>query len=294
LRAVESFQQAIAIDPDYALAYAGLADCYVSLGNFSDPEHEMFPKAKAAAAKALTLDETLAEAHASLAVVAHLYDWDFASSEKEFKRALELDPNNALAHHWLGNYLLSMGRIDEALAAGRRAIELDPTSLRINSLQGWRMFYAHRPKQAIEQLSKTLEMDPNYFNAHVILANTYGLNGMYEECITECLQLESRGGTSPEKINALKQAHTAGGWKGFWRKKLEQMLEESDRKPGFQKDLAIFYAGLGEKDRALACLYKAYEEHDPWLVWIKVAPFYDNLRSEPRFTELVRKVGLPL
>jgi DNA-binding winged helix-turn-helix (wHTH) protein/tetratricopeptide (TPR) repeat protein len=258
LRAVESFQQAIAIDPDYALAYAGLAGCYVSLGNFSDPEHEMFPKAKAAAAKALALDETLAEAHASLAVVAHLYDWDFASSEKEFKRALELDPNNALAHHWLGNYLLSMGRIDEALDEGRRSIELDPTSLRINSIQGWRMFYAHRPKQAIEQLRKTLEMDPNYINAHVILANAYELNGMYEDCIAEHLQLESRGGTSPEKINALKQAYAATGWKGFLRWKLEQMLEASDRKPGFQKDLAIFYARLGEKDRALACLYKAY------------------------------------
>jgi tetratricopeptide (TPR) repeat protein len=200
LRALERYQQANAIDPNYALAYAGLADCYVILGIFSDPEHEMFPKAKAAAAKALALDETLAEAHASLAVVAHLYDWDFASSENEFRRALELDPNNALAHHWHGNYLLSMGRIDEALAEGRRSIELDPTSLRINSI----------------------------------------------------------------------------------------------RKPGFQKDLAIVYARLGEKDRALACLYKAYEEHDPWLVWIKVAPFYDNIRSDPRFTELVRKVGLPL
>jgi DNA-binding winged helix-turn-helix (wHTH) protein/tetratricopeptide (TPR) repeat protein len=293
-KAVESFQQAIALDPNYALAYAGLADCYVILGNFWDPEREMFPKAKAAAAKALALDESLAEAHTSLAVVAHMYDWDFASSEKEFNRALELDPNNALAHHWLGNYLLSMGRIDEALAEGRRSIELDPTSLRINSIQGWRMFYAHRPKQAIEQLRKTLEMDPNYINAHVILANAYELNGMYEDCIAEHLQLESRGGTSPEKINALKQAYAATGWKGFLRWKLEQTLEASDQKPGFQKDLAIFYAGLGEKDRALACLYKAYEEHDPWLVWIKVAPFYDNLRSEPRFTELVRKVGLPL
>ena len=294
LRAVESFQQAIALDQNYALAYAGLADCYVNLGNFSDTEHEMFPKAKAAAAKALTLDETLAEAHASLAVVAHLYDWDFASSENEFRRALELDPNNALAHHWHGNYLLSIGRIDDALAEGRRSIELDPTSLRINSIQGWRMFYAHQPKQAIEQLRKTLEMDPNYFHAHVILANAYYLNGMYEDCIAEQLQLESRGGTSPEKINALKQAYAATGWKGFWRWKLEQTLEASDRKPGFQKDLAIFYAHLGEKDRALACLYKAYEEHDPWLVWIKVAPFYDTLRSDPRFTELVRKVGLPL
>jgi len=137
-------------------------------------------------------------------------------------------------------------------------------------------------------------MDPNYINAHVILANAYELNGMYEECFTELLQLESRGGTSPEKINALKQAYAATGWKGFWRWKLEQMLETSDRKPGFQKDLAIFYAGLGEKDRALACLNKAYEEHDTWLVWIKVAPFYDTLRSDPRFTELVRKVGLPL
>src|SRR5262245_1273564 len=184
LRAVESFQQAIALEPSYASAYAGLADCYVILGSFSDPEREMFPKSKAAAAKALALDESLSEAHTSLAVVAHLYDWDWAGSEKEFKRALDLDPNNALAHHWLGNYLLSMGRIDEALAEGRRSIELDPTSLRINSIQGWRMFYAHRPKQAIEQLRKTLEMDPNYINAHVILANAYELSGMYEECFT--------------------------------------------------------------------------------------------------------------
>ena len=156
------------------------------------------------------------------------------------------------------------------------------------------MFYARQTKQAIEQLRKTLEMDPNYNSAHGMLANTYELNGMYEECITEHLQIESRGGTGQEKINALKQAYTARGWKGFWRKKLEQMLEGSDRKPGFQKDLAIVYARLGEKDRALACLNKAYEEHEAWLVWIKVAPFYDTLRSDPRFTELVRKVGLPL
>jgi DNA-binding winged helix-turn-helix (wHTH) protein/tetratricopeptide (TPR) repeat protein len=327
-KAVESFQQAIALDPNYALAYAGLADCYMIIGNFWGPEREMFPKAKAAAAKALALDESLSEAHTSLAVVAHLYDWDWAGSEKEFKRALELDPNNAFAHHSLGNYLLSMGRIDEALAAGRRAIELDPTSLRINSIQGWRMFYARRTKQAIEQLRKTLEMDPNYNYAHSILANTYELDGMYEECANEHIQNERLGGTSPEKINALKQAYTATGWKGFWRKKLVQMLEKSDRQPGFQmnlafvyerlgekdralaclnkayeesdwqpgfqKDLAIVYARLGEKDRALACLNKAYEEHDTWLIWIKVAPFYDTLRSDPRFTELVRKVGLPL
>jgi DNA-binding winged helix-turn-helix (wHTH) protein/tetratricopeptide (TPR) repeat protein len=293
-KAVEKFQQAIALDPNYALAYAGLADCYVILGSFSDPGHEMFPKAKAAAAKALALDESLSEAHTSLAVVALMYDWDWAGSEKEFKRALELDPNNALAHHWRGQCLLAMGRIDEALAAGQRSIELNPTNLRINSLQAWRMFYARQPKQAIEQLRKTLEMDPNYFHAHIILANTYELNGMYEECIAEHLQIESRGGSGQEKINDLKQAYTAAGWKGFWRKKLEQMLEGSGRKPGFQKDLGIVYARLGEKDRALACLYKAYEEHDTWLVWIKVAPFYDNLRSDPRFTELVRKVGLPL
>ena len=137
-------------------------------------------------------------------------------------------------------------------------------------------------------------MQTGHFHAHNIPANTYELNGMYEECITEHLQNESRGGTNPEKIKALKQAYTATGWKGFWRKKLEQMLEESDRKPGFQKNLAIVYARLGEKDRALACLNKAYEEHDTSLVWIKVAPFYDTLRSDPRFTELVRKVGLPL
>jgi eukaryotic-like serine/threonine-protein kinase len=294
-RAIEYFQQAIDRDPNYALAFAGLADSYmllvVAIPRSSFPPKEGFPKAKEAAMRALQIDDKLAEAHTSLAHIKLVYEWDWAGAEREFKRAIELDPNYATAHHWYGFDLAAVGRFDEAIIEIRKAQEIDPLSLIINANAGWIFYYARQYDQAIEQESKALEIDPNFAIAHGRLAQAYEQKGMNKEAVEEYLKAETLLGENQEEIAALRQAFTVAGMKGFWQKELGLALERSKRQLVPKTIVAGYYAHLGEREQAIQWLEKAYEERNV-PISLKVDPRWDGLRSDPRFADLIRRVGL--
>ncbi|MGH7595064.1 MAG: protein kinase domain-containing protein [bacterium] len=292
-KASEYFHQAIEKDPAYALAYAGLADAYALLGVFEYlPSKDAYPKAKAAAEKALDIDDMLAEAHTSLAMVRSIYDWDWSTAEREFKRAIELNPNYATAHDWYAVfYLTAMERLDEAITEIKRAQELDPLSLIINSMVGWIFYLARQYDQAIEQYRKTLEMDPHFVFAHNALGSAYQQKGMYEEAIAAFLRAKTVSGDSLQAV-ALGEAYELSGWRGYCRKALDLANEKSKQSYISPYIIARRYADLGEKDQAFEWLQKAYEERISVLLWLKLEPGFDSLRSDPRFTALLKKVGL--
>ena len=294
-KAIEYFQQAIDRDPNYALAFAGLADSYVLLSvaipRSSFPPKEAFPKAKAAAMRALQIDDKLAEAHTSLAHIKFVYEWDWAAAEREFKRSIELDPNYATAHHWYGFDLAAVGRFDEAIIEIRKAQEIDPLSLIINASAGWIFYHARQYDQAIEQERKTLEIDPNFVLAHGRLAQAYEQKGMNKEAVEEYLKAETLFGENQEEIAAFRQAYTVSGMRGFWQKQLDLAIERSKRQHVSSIIIAGYYARLGEREQAIQWLEKAYEERDA-MIWLKVDPRWDGLRSDPRFADLIRRVGL--
>jgi TolB-like protein/DNA-binding winged helix-turn-helix (wHTH) protein/Tfp pilus assembly protein PilF len=293
-KSIEYFNQAIDKDPRFALAYAGLADCYVVPANRLPPREAM-PKAKAAAIRALELDETLAEAHASLGRVLAAYDWDWTSAEKQYKRALELNPRYAVAHQWYGGYLAVMGRSDEAIAERKRAVELEPLSSIINFELGLAFYYARDYDQAIEQFQKTLELDQNFPSAHNFLPAAYEQKGMYNEAIAEfkkAFPLTARSEWTFSKAG-LGHVYAVTGKKSEARTMLDELKQASEQEYVPANSIALIYAGLGEKDQAFAWLDKAYEQHTFQMQWIKIEPRWDNLRSDPRFQALIRRVGLP-
>ncbi len=296
-KGLDYFRQAIEKDPSYALAYAGIADSYTvgsALGLYLGlPSREAYPRGKAAATRALEIDDTLAEAHTSLATIKMEYDWDWKGAEKEFQRALELNPSYATAHQWYAEYLATVGRHDESKAEMKRALELDPLSLIINTGLGWSFFYARQYDQAIKQCRKTLEMEPDFMNAHLCLAQAYLLEGRGEEATLELQKLATLGGATSEKVSGIRKSYRAEGLKGLWKWQLENRREESRHKYVSPALFAEAYAQLGEKDLAYRWLEKAYEERDDALSVLKTWPFWDPLRSDPRFQDLVRRVGLP-
>jgi serine/threonine-protein kinase len=291
-KAIEEFEQAKARDPGYALAYAGLADCYALLGDYGFlPPHDAYPKAKAAAEKALELDDTLAEAHTSLAFAKVQYDWDWPGAEREFQKALALNPNYATAHQWYSEYLSAMGRHDEALREIRRAQELDPLSLIIHAVVGRALYFARRYDEAAEQCRQTVEMDRNFGVAHLFLGRIYLASEKYDEAVTE-LQEARRlaGGTAvtAEVVYALAVARR--------RPQAEQLRAELDKmKDGYVTAgrLAMISVAFGDKDQAFKWLDKAYDERSDTLLFLKVEPRFDGLRSDPRFAALLKRVGLP-
>jgi tetratricopeptide (TPR) repeat protein len=292
-KAIEYFQRAMDRDPNYALAYAGLADCYAPLVYFGylRPK-QAWPRAKAAAMKALEIEDTLAEAHTALAAVIQYYDWDRLNAEKSYKRAIELNPNYSTAHHWYAQYLIHLGRIEEGLAESKRAQELDPLSLIINSAWAERLNYARQYDRAIEQLQKTLELDPNFAHAHWQLGRAYEQKGMYEEAIAELQKAITLSGSSPVMVAALGHAYAVSGKSGKALKILDELKASSQRSYIPPSSLAAIDTGLGQKDQAFAWLQKAYEERDMWLGFLKVDPDFDSLRSDPRFEDLLRRIGL--
>jgi serine/threonine protein kinase/tetratricopeptide (TPR) repeat protein len=297
-KSLEYFQQAIEKDPNFALAYSGLADAYNLLGAQDAvaggiPPTEVLPKAKAAALKALEIDNTLAEAHVSLAHVKYYYDRDWPAAEREFKRAIELNPNYPVAYHWYAVYLMSAGRLDEALAQSRRAQELDPLSLPINMTLGWVLLIARQYDQSVEQLRKTLEMDPNFIQTHHRLGLVYEQEGKYDEAIAEFRQVLNLSAGKPLGIATLAHAYALAGKRGEAQKELAELLEMSKQRYVSPASIAIIYAALGNKDQAFAWLEKAVEGRDQTLVRLKVDPRFDSLRSDPRFADLVRRVGFP-
>jgi TolB-like protein/Tfp pilus assembly protein PilF len=289
-KGITHFQQAIELAPRYALAYTGLVDCYNYLAKPAE--------ARKAATRALELDQTLGEAHASLAFHRFLYDWDFAGAERGFKQALELNPNYAEAHHWYAIYLANVGRHDEAVPLGERAVELDPLSLLMNMTPALIFYLARQYDRSVEVLQKIIEMEPNFPAAHSVLGNAYAQAEMYEPAMAEyqkVLEL-SQGVTVVETAMKVVIAHLCARWGK--RSKALKMLDEVTKASAAGTcvspySIAGIYAALGQSEPAFEWLDKACEQHDLQLVSLKVDPTLDGVRSDPRFADLVRRVGLP-
>lgn len=291
-KAMTLFKEAIELDPTYALAYTGLSDCYRWLAKVVSSPRDAMPKAKSAALKALEIDDSLAEAHASLATILSRYDWDWSGAENEFKRSLALNPNYASAHHWYGVHLRAMGDSEGGLAELVRAQELDPLSPMINADLGYFLYLIGRFDQAIEQLQSTIEMEPSFMMAHFNLGHIYKYEGMYEEAISEFLiGMELKGEAS--EAAEYKVAFELCGWKGYWQKDIElaQLLSKETYIPPI--NLAAPYIEMGEKEQAFEWLEKAYRDRSSVMIFLKSHPIFDSLRSDARFLDLIRRVGLP-
>jgi TolB-like protein/DNA-binding winged helix-turn-helix (wHTH) protein/Tfp pilus assembly protein PilF len=296
-QALGYFQKAIAADPGYAPAYSGLADSYSSLGASSIigglPPRQAMPEAKAAALKALQIDGTLAEAHASLAMVHLLYDWDLAACEKEFRRALELDPNYNAAHHWYSHCLLPLGRKEESLAESKRALELEPLNLVVDIHLGWHYLYARQYDQAIEQFQRTLELDPAFPQTQRYAAWAYLQKGMHLEAIAALRAARKSLGRNPQIEGELGYALAVAGRRDEALATLEGLSHLSATRYVSPYSVALIHAGLGDRDQALAWLDKAYAERSDYMPYLRLEPMLDGLRSDHRFTALVGRVGLP-
>jgi len=291
-KAIEYFSQAIERDPSYAQGYAGLADGYLILENEGGmPGIEASSKARAAALKALELDDTLAEAHTSLAGVKEVHDWDFVGAEKEYKRAIELNPNYSLAHLWYSLFLDEMGRLDEAMVEIKKGREVDPISLPINRNIGIYLFH-RRHEEAIAQFRSVIEMDPNFATAHEGLANVYAQTGRYQEAMLEWQKACTLEGE--KELAAIWEKHAASGdYRSGVRKVVEILEQRAKRKYVDPARISEWYIRLGDKDHAFQWLEKAFQEHSGGLVGLKSGPVYDPIRSDPRFQDLLRRVGLP-
>ena len=293
-KAIGFFQQAIGRDPNYALAYSGLADTYTLLTAYSSAQpREVMPKAKEAALKALELDDTLAEAHASLGQVSAYYDFDFTTSEREYRRALELNPNYPTAHQWLAEQLSAMKRFDEALAEIKRALELDPMSLIINRIYADILVDARRFDEAIAQFHKTIELEPNFPTAHFFLGRAYEAKGMYDEAVVAYTMSGKLSGIPHAELAKLNEAYAKAGWKGFVQANLDRTLQQDSQRKPPPYVMAGYYARLGRREEALEMLQKGYEERDFRMTLLSVDYEFDSFRSDPRFAGLVRKMGLP-
>jgi TolB-like protein/Tfp pilus assembly protein PilF len=288
-KAIESFQQAIAIDPNYALAYAGLANTYTFLFFYGDtPADEAFSKARETVLKALALDNTLAEAHGTLAVILINQDGDSVGSERESKRALELNPNFAEGHRRSGIRLMWAGQYEEALAAYRRALEIDPLSSVINLNYGMCLFYAGRYAESDAQLKQTLSLDANLWLTHYHLFNSYRFKGDHSAAI-EALAKSQELRDEPDAAKLIRESFAKGGWPGF----LRTMIAERTRAKLSPYMLATCAAELGEKDKAFALLNEAREKGDQFFLFRKIDPLMNPLRADPRFQELLKNVRPP-
>jgi tetratricopeptide (TPR) repeat protein len=292
--AIGYFEEATSRDSAYAVAYAGLAVALDLADHFRvSPGRQAFPKAKAAAMRALELNDSLPEAHNALAFATHSYDWDWIRAEQAYQRAIELNPNFSTARHWHGFYLGMLGGVDEAIAEMRRAQELDPLSIIIRSHLGLMFYCGRRYDEAIGQLKQTLEMEPYFAAAHYFLALAYEQKGMYEETI-EHLQTALRVSPgSPDKVGALGHAYAVFKKKEEARKALKELYRLAERRFVSAYDYAIVCAGLQEDDQAFKWLDRAHEERSfSLLMSLKAEPRLDWLRSDSRFQNLVRQVGL--
>ena len=310
-KAIQFFQQAIDEAPTDPLAYAGLADCYVVLGFGGDvlagdlSTKEIMAKARDAALKALQLDEDLAEAHTSLADVELILDWNWSGAEREFKRAIELNPNYSPAHVWYAHYLVAMGRFDESIAEARRALELDPFSQFTMDFAEWAFYLARHFDLSAEQSRKSLELTPEFAWAHYDLGLVYERTGRASEAIQEFMKTEELFGLSQDRLAELRRVYHQSGEKGYWRKILAICREGSKRPRKFARttgyghcdymqnaDVAAVQVRLGESNAALESLEKGYTNHETELIYLNVDPSWDDLRSDPRFQDLLRRVGL--
>jgi TolB-like protein/Tfp pilus assembly protein PilF len=290
-KALPFFQHAIEKDPRFALAYAGMADTYVAAADAFIAPREAFSKAKEAALKAIELDDSLAEAHASLGLVHYHYDWDWAAAEKEFKRALVLNPQSAWSYTLYSQFLGGMGRVDEANEQGRRALELDPLSVTARWCLGWAFLSAGRSDEAIEQLAKAMELDPSSAWARTFLGRAYLSKGMQQRAIEE---LETARRDEPDDVfvlGLLGYGYAVTGRRADAFKVLQSFDEMEKRRYVSRAARIYVYAGLGDKDKAFEWLEKAYQERSDALAWFRQEPESQSLRTDPRFAALMHKVG---
>jgi tetratricopeptide (TPR) repeat protein len=296
-KAIDEFKQALTLDNKYAPAYAGLADCYNVLPSYGSLSPvEAYPRARDAATKALEIDGTIAEAHVALGRVKANYDWDWPGAEAEFKRAIELNPNYSSAHYFYAlNYLVPMGKLDEAAAELRRALELDQFSLITNTNLGVIFYYQGRYDEAIAQYRKALELDQRFTTAHLRLIDVYTQTGKFDEALAEHeLIVQPRGSENPTYLEQLKEALRQSGPQGYWRKRLEQAQEKIKQTAEYVPPTSVagFAARLGDNDQAFEWLEKAYETRDDGLTRLKLDPRYQNLRADPRYVDLLRRINL--
>ncbi len=296
-KAIESFEKAVEIDPGYAPPYAGLADMYVTLGSWENgslPPREAFDKGKAAATKALEIDPTLAEAHNPLAYSHLHYDWDWAASEREFRKSLELNPGYTPAMHWFSHYLTAMGRTQESLAMSQRALQLSPLDPVLNFHLSWVYYLARQPDLCIAQSRRGIELGLHPFWNHFFLGWGYEQKGMYVEAIQALEETVKRSKDSPVTIWVLAHAYAVGGRTSDANRLLENLVERSKQKYIPPYEIGMVYLGLGQKDRAFEWFEKAFQERSGWMAYLRVDPRLDPVRSDPRLADLMRRVGLPV
>ena len=294
-KAIESFQQAVEKDAGYALAHTGLAIMYALLGwNGYLPPKDAFPKGKVAALTSLQLDPDLGEAHTALAGPLWLYDWQWIEAQKAFKRSLQLNPHYPTGSHWYAEYLMTMGCHEEAIVMMKKSRELDPLSLIINVAIGWACYMARRYDEAIEQLQRTAELDPNFPVTYWILGLLYRKTGRYDLAITTGENGVKLSGGSSLMSAALAQTFANAGKRKNAIRILDDLTKLTKQRYIAPYFFAGIYAGLGEDERAIKYLEKSYEERSHWLIYLHIDPSMDELRSSPRFQDLLRRVGLPL
>jgi tetratricopeptide (TPR) repeat protein len=293
-KSLEYFNQTIKKDPSYAPAYAGIADSLSILGVFGWlPPEQAFPKAKATALKAIEIDDRLAEAYTSLGWIVFLYDWDWTASEKTFQRALEIDPNYAIGHLWYGLTLVYTDRFEEGTSTIMKALEFDSLSLLINACLGSTFYFRREYDKAIEQCLKTIEMDPNFLLSYWYLGAGYGGKGMWEEMTAAMERSAVLSEGSPFFVGYLGYSYGMSGQKDKARETLNRLEKLSKEKYVSPYYRALVYLGLGEKDRLFEYLEKAYEAREPLMATsVKAVPYFDSMRSDPRFTALLKKMGL--
>lgn len=301
-QSIHYFQQAIDRDANYALAYSGLADAYVILGILYSPPKDVFPKAKMAAEKSLRIDENLAAGHISMASVKLFYDWDWAGAKDEAQRAKDLNTAYAAAievntnydddHHFYCEALDTLGDPEDSIAEMQRALNLDPLSLVINMEMGWSLYIDHKYDEAITQCLKVTEMDPTFVPAYACLAQAYDQKRMYNEAIAKMLKARSLQGDDPVVLMELGCAYALDGQKGEAQKIIDTLKEKSSREYIDSALIGLVYIALGKKDDAFNWLSKAFDARSAWMIWLKVDPHFDPVRSDPRFNELMKRVGI--
>ncbi len=294
-KSVEYFQQAIQKDPSYALAHAGLADSYTLLGQLLYavlPPSETMPKSKAAALWALQIDNTLGEARTSLAYIELIYDWDWVKSQEDFKRAIEFNPNYAQAHHWYALYLAVMGRQLESIAEMKRAQKLDPLSSIVNTSVGWMLYYSRRYDEAIGQFRKVLELDPDFFVTHWELGLAYEQKGMYEEARSEFERARTLSPDNTVILASLGYVYAVSGRRTEALEILNELTKLSKQRFVSPYVIGELHVGLGANDQALKWFEEAYHQRDNWLIFLKVDPRLDAIRSSARFQALLSRLGL--
>ena len=293
LESVKYFDRAIEKDPSYALAYAGLADSYITLGQWRvAPPKDVYPKAKQAAIKALEIDEGLGEAHASLAMIKRDFEWDWPGSGQEFKRAIELNPNYSVAHQWYSEYLVTAGRFEQAIAEVKRAQELDPLSL-VNYVAGAIVFrMARQFDLSLAECQKAIDLDPNYGPAYLYRGYSYLSKGIHEKAVLDIKKYLALSRPSPNFQSKLAVSYALAGHGNETRKILDDLMKQSGQEYISPMAIAEIYQALGAKDEAFLWFEKAVEERAYGIIYLKTSPDYDALRSDPRFTKLLQKIGL--